>query len=138
MSPTMTTLKQHRWLRHPDDEIKLVVTSCLSEIIRIVTPQEPYDDDTMKEVIQLVVESLHGLYNVKDPTFGKRDKILEVMARTRSFNLMLDLQCEELILQMFNCFIAETRKHHSEKAKTNMFDILSMILDEDDDIYRQL
>ncbi|XP_059068575.1 sister chromatid cohesion protein PDS5 homolog C-like [Cryptomeria japonica] len=138
MSPIMTTLKQHWWLRHPDDEIKLAVASCLSEIMRIITPQEPYGDDTMKEVLQLVVESLHGLYNVKDPTFGKRAKILEIIARTRSFVLMLDLQCNELTLQMFNCFIAEIKKRHSDKVKTNMFDILSMILDEDDDIYRKL
>ncbi|GLJ35435.1 hypothetical protein SUGI_0712660 [Cryptomeria japonica] len=69
MSPIMTTWKQHRWLRHPDDEIKLVVASCLSEIIRIITPQEPYDDDTMKEVLQLAMESLHRLYNVNRPYF---------------------------------------------------------------------
>ncbi|GLJ06598.1 hypothetical protein SUGI_0042770 [Cryptomeria japonica] len=138
MSPIVTTLKQHRLLRHPDDEIKLVVASCLSEIMRIITPQEPYDDDTMKEVLQLVVESLHGLYNVKDPTFGKRAKILDIIARTRSFVLMLDLQCNELILQMFNCVIAEIRKCHSDKVKRYMFNILSMILDEDDDICRKL
>ncbi|GLJ41675.1 hypothetical protein SUGI_0862550 [Cryptomeria japonica] len=94
----MTTLKQHRWFRHSDDDIKLAVASCLSKIIRIITTQEPYDDDTMKEVLQVVVESLHGLYNVKDPTFGKGAKILEIIARTRSFVLMLDLQCNELIL----------------------------------------
>ncbi|GLJ34501.1 hypothetical protein SUGI_0693840 [Cryptomeria japonica] len=39
---------------------------------------------------------------------------------------------------MFNCFIAEIRKIHLDKVKTNMLDILSMILDEDDKICRQL
>ncbi|GLJ15303.1 hypothetical protein SUGI_0250920 [Cryptomeria japonica] len=70
MSPVEITLKQHRWLRHPDDEIRLVVASCFSEIMRIITPLVPYeDDDTMKEVLQLIVESLHGLHDDKAPHF---------------------------------------------------------------------
>lgn len=33
-----------------------MVTSCLSEIMRILAPWEPYDDNTMKEVIQLYMK----------------------------------------------------------------------------------
>ncbi|GLJ36947.1 hypothetical protein SUGI_0747310 [Cryptomeria japonica] len=75
-------------------------------------------------------------YNVKAPSFGKRAKILEFIARTRLFVLMLDLQCNELILQIFTYFIVG--KRHSNKVKTYMFDTLSMILDEEDDICRML
>ncbi|GLJ13045.1 hypothetical protein SUGI_0204020 [Cryptomeria japonica] len=60
------------------------------------------------------------------------------MARTRSFVLMLDLHHDELILQMFQCFIAEIKKRHPNKVKTDMFDILSMILDENDTVCEQL
>ncbi|GLJ36777.1 hypothetical protein SUGI_0741380 [Cryptomeria japonica] len=132
MSPIGTTLKQHWWLRHPNDEIRLVVTSCLSEIMRIITPLVTYeDDDTMKEVLQLIVESLHGLQDDKSPAFNSSAKILDIVPGTRSFILMLDLQ-------MFHCFIAEIRKRHPNKVKTNMFDILSMILDENDTVCKQL
>ncbi|GLJ11558.1 hypothetical protein SUGI_0171080 [Cryptomeria japonica] len=138
MSPVVDALKQHKWLRHSDEEIKLLATSYLSEIMRITTPIVLYKDETMREVLQLIVDSFHGLRDVKALTFGKRDKILDIMAWMGSFFLMLDLKCHELILQMFNCFIVEIRKHHSDKDKINMFDILSMILDEDNDICRQL
>lgn len=89
--------------------------------MRITTPVVLYKDDTMREVLQLFVDSFHGLHDFKALTFGKRAKILEIMAWTRSFVLMLDLQCDELILQMFNCFIAEIKKRHSDKVKSNMF-----------------
>ncbi|GLJ25975.1 hypothetical protein SUGI_0498110 [Cryptomeria japonica] len=49
MLPAMATLKQHRWLKNPDGEIRLLVTTSLMEIIRISTPQEPYEDNIMKE-----------------------------------------------------------------------------------------
>ncbi|GLJ07100.1 hypothetical protein SUGI_0058260 [Cryptomeria japonica] len=87
MAPIVTTLSQHKWLRHPNDEVKLVVTSCLSEIMRIMTPLVPYgDDDTMKE-----------------PSLGTPSK-----------------QGEDSCHQ----------EHHPNRVKTDMFDILSMILDE--------
>ncbi|GLJ48209.1 hypothetical protein SUGI_1018040 [Cryptomeria japonica] len=59
------------------------------------------------------------------------------MARTRSFVLMLDLHCDELVLQMFHCFIAVIRKHHPNRVKTDMYDILSMILDESDAVWEE-
>ncbi|GLJ44367.1 hypothetical protein SUGI_0929800 [Cryptomeria japonica] len=87
---------------------------------------------------ELIVESLHGLHDDKAPTFNRRTKNLDITARTRSFVLMLDLHCDELILQMFQCFIAEIRKRHPNKVKTDIFDILSMILDENDIVCEQL
>ncbi|GLJ24258.1 hypothetical protein SUGI_0462510 [Cryptomeria japonica] len=133
----VNSLGEHRLLRHPKKEARLVVSNCLSEIIRITAPEIPYKDDIMKEVFQLIVESLHGLYDEKVPTFN-RTKFLDIMARTRSFVLMLDLHYDELILQMFQCFIAEIRKRHPNKVKTDMFDTLSTILDENDTICEQL
>ncbi|XP_057821645.2 sister chromatid cohesion protein PDS5 homolog C-like [Cryptomeria japonica] len=135
---TVNSLGEHRLLRRPKNEVRLVVSNCLSEIIRITVPEIPYKDDIMKEVLQLIVESLHGLHDDKDPTFNRRTKNLDIMARTRSFVLMLDLHYDELILQMFQCLIAEIRKRHPNKLKTDMFDILSMILDENDTVCKQL
>jgi len=52
----------------------------------------------------LIVESFQELDNAMGPTFGKRLKILEVMAAVKSFDIMLDLECNDLILHMFQCF----------------------------------
>ncbi|GLJ14837.1 hypothetical protein SUGI_0241370 [Cryptomeria japonica] len=121
-------------MRNQDEEIRLTVVTCISEIMRITTPKVPYNDVILMEVLQLIVESLHGLRDVRAPTFGKRAKILEIVATTRLFVLTLDLQCDKLVLQMFHCFIAEITKCHPDKVKTDMFDILSMIFDENDDV----
>ncbi|GLJ07342.1 hypothetical protein SUGI_0064820 [Cryptomeria japonica] len=138
MSLLVHALVKPELMRHPDEEIRLVVVTCISEIMRCTTPKFLYNDDILKEVLQLIVESLHGLQDVKASTFGKRPRILEIVARTRSFVIMLDLKCDKLILQMFNCFIVEIRKRHPDKVKSNMFNILSMILDENDDVCMQL
>ncbi|GLJ54571.1 hypothetical protein SUGI_1172100 [Cryptomeria japonica] len=129
---------QHKFMEHPYEEVRLAVASCHSEIIRITAPVALYNDDMLKKVLLLIVESLKGLHDVKTPTFGKRAKILEIMARTRSFILMLDFQCDKLILQMFHCFIVVIRKCHLDKVRSDMFDILSMILDQNDEVCKQL
>ncbi|GLJ16209.1 hypothetical protein SUGI_0271310 [Cryptomeria japonica] len=69
--PTVTFLGQRKWLKHSDDDIRVIVTSCLSEITRILAPQVPYDDNTMKEVLHLMVDSFQDLDNIRCPSFGK-------------------------------------------------------------------
>lgn len=38
-------------LRHKDNEVGLLVAICLSEIMRIVAPDAPYSDETLKVVL---------------------------------------------------------------------------------------
>lgn len=52
--------------------------------------------------------------------------------------LLFDFGWNDLILQLFNYFISRIRKHHSDSVKTSMFNILSLILDEDEDVCKQL
>ncbi|GLJ36131.1 hypothetical protein SUGI_0724820 [Cryptomeria japonica] len=64
----MLALVHHRLLEHPYEEFRLAMATCFSEIIRITTPVAPYNDNILKRVLQLIVESLHGLHDVKAPT----------------------------------------------------------------------
>lgn len=50
---------------------------------------------------------------------------------------MLDLECNYLILQMFQCFF-NSKEHHPNNVKTNMLNILSLVVRECDVICKQL
>lgn len=41
-------LVTHVLLRHKDKDVRLLVAICISEIMRIVAPDAPYNDDTLK------------------------------------------------------------------------------------------
>lgn len=47
LSPTKAFLISRDLLDHPDPDLKLVVTSCLTEVTRISAPDPPYGDDVM-------------------------------------------------------------------------------------------
>ena len=48
LSPSLKALITDKLLRHSDDDVKIAVASCISEITRITAPEAPYDDAQMK------------------------------------------------------------------------------------------
>lgn len=56
--PAMLALIHPRFLEHPCEGVRLIVASCLSEIIKITSPMLPYNDDIMWKVFQLIEENL--------------------------------------------------------------------------------
>lgn len=47
----MKALISDELLRHTDEDAKILVISCISEIARITAPDAPYDDEQMKAPI---------------------------------------------------------------------------------------
>lgn len=52
-------------LRHKDKEVGLLVAICISEVMRIVAPDAPYSDETLKVILNAFVHSLHLFSNLK-------------------------------------------------------------------------
>jgi len=69
--------------------------------------------------------------------FGKKLGILEIMAMGRTYEIMFDLWCDDLIHQMFQCFFSITR-HHLDMVKTNMLSILSSVMGDRDVIWKKM
>ncbi|MCE2055535.1 hypothetical protein HAX54_042839 [Datura stramonium] len=53
--PAMKALVADGLLRHPDIDVKVSVASCISEIMRITAPDQPYDDNILKDFFELAV-----------------------------------------------------------------------------------
>ena len=55
----------------------------------------------------------------------------------RTYDIMLDLACHDLVCQMFQCFF-NIRKHHPDTVRTNMLSILSSVMGDRDANWREL
>lgn len=119
LKPSMLALVQHKYLKHPCIWVKLLVASCLSSIMMLAAPIPPYNNDIMRRVIRLVVETFQDLDNSEGHTFGKRLNMLEVRALIRSYELMFEMECDDLILKIFQCFFI-IRKHHPDTIITHI------------------
>ncbi|KAG1364372.1 putative abhydrolase domain-containing protein [Cocos nucifera] len=125
LHPAMKALVAKEFLGHSDTDVKVAVASCISEITRITAPDAPYDDDLMKEVFQKIVGSFEKLDDISSRSYSKRVSILETVAKVRSCVVMLDLECDALILEMFRHFLCTIREFLSNFSKNPHF-MLSM------------
>ncbi|XP_045801488.1 sister chromatid cohesion protein PDS5 homolog C-like isoform X2 [Trifolium pratense] len=134
LSPCLKALVADKLLRHSDPDVKVALASCISEITRISAPEAPYDDDQMKEIFQLVVSSFEKLHDKSSRSYVKRTAILETVAKVRSCVVMLDLECDALILEMFQHFLKAIREHHQGRVFSSMETIMTLVIEESEDI----
>ncbi|KAL3650663.1 hypothetical protein CASFOL_007066 [Castilleja foliolosa] len=134
LSPLMKAFVKEELLKHPDVDVKVGVASCISEITRITAPDAPYDDDKMKDVFQLIVSSFENLSDTSSRSYEKRATILETVAKVRSCVIMLDLECDQMINEMFQHFLTAIRGNHAEVIFASMETIMTLVLEESEDI----
>lgn len=109
LGPINDVLVQGTFLRHKDKDVRLLVSACFSEMMRILAPDPPYSDDVLKDIFKLFVSTFEELDETEGPYFSRRVSILETIAKMRCCVLMLDIDCEDLVLEMFQVFFAVVR-----------------------------
>lgn len=63
----------------------------------------------LQPVFELILDSFHGLEDHRSPMFQRRDAILQSAARVKTVVMLLDLECNQLIEDMFANFFASVR-----------------------------
>ncbi|KAK9101804.1 hypothetical protein Sjap_019058 [Stephania japonica] len=132
--PLKKALIANYLLGHVNTDVKVAVASCISEITRISAPNAPYDDDQMKDTFQLLVSAFDGLFDMSSRSYSKRVSILETVAKVRSCVVMLDLECDGLILEMFEHFLRGIRDNHPSSVFSSMETILTLVLEESEEV----
>ncbi|KAL3824138.1 hypothetical protein ACJIZ3_020167 [Penstemon smallii] len=120
LTPLKKALVAEDLLKHSYVDVKVGVASCISEIIRITAPDAPYDDGKMKDVFQLIVSSFENMSDTSSRSYGKRATILVIVAKARLYNIMLDLECDKMIVELFQHFLKGIRDHHAELIFASM------------------
>ncbi|CAH2046001.1 unnamed protein product [Thlaspi arvense] len=138
IQPFLDAVIKPEILKHQDKDVKLLVASCVSEITRITAPEAPYSDNIMKDIFQLIVSAFSGLNDVGGPSFGRRVVILETVAKYRSCVVMLDLECNDLVKEVFTTFLDVARDDHPEVVCSSMQNIMIVLLEESEDVQEHL
>ena len=63
-------------VNHANIDIQISLASCLSGLIRIATPNPPFEDELMKKAFQVIVSSFEALPDSDDKSCHKRRHIL--------------------------------------------------------------
>ncbi|CAN6238628.1 unnamed protein product [Urochloa humidicola] len=138
IQPATEALVKKELVGHTDPNVRLAVASCISEITRITAPDAPYDDDAMRDVFSLIVGAFQHLDDTESPFFGRRVSILDTVAKVRSCVVMLDLECDELINDMFHHFLRTVSSGHSDAVISCMETIMKLVIEESEDVQPQI
>ncbi|KAE9599128.1 hypothetical protein Lalb_Chr15g0088251 [Lupinus albus] len=138
MKPFFDTIVKPELLKHEDGDVKLLVATSLCEITRITAPEAPYSDDVLKDIFQLIVSTFSGLSDTSSPSFGQRVVILETLAKYKSCVVMLDLECDDMVNDIFYTFFTVARDDHPESVLSSMQTIMVVLLEEGEDVREDL
>ncbi|KAI3984094.1 hypothetical protein MKX01_035221 [Papaver californicum] len=133
LEPLSASLVRHNLLHHTDKDVKVLVAGCFCQIMRVLAPAPPYNDEVLTDIFNLIVSMFAELADTTSPYFSKRVEILETVARLKCCLLMLDIGCNNLVLEMFTVFFTVVRKQHQQSLKQSMLSIMSLIIEDLDE-----
>ncbi|CAN6197933.1 unnamed protein product [Urochloa humidicola] len=136
--PSFVALAREDLLNHEDEDVKFLLAFCLCEILRITVHDILYTDDILRGIHYLIVGTYSGLSDVNSQSFGKRVAILETNARCLLFVMMLDIQCDDLITDMFRIFLEVVSDKHDEHIVGLMQKIMFITIEESEHIHESL
>ncbi|GAA0170297.1 chromatin/chromatin-binding, or -regulatory protein [Lithospermum erythrorhizon] len=136
--PLLEALASKSLLGHLDVNVKVSVVSCIVELSRISAPDQLYTNEVMMEIFKLVVLAFEKLTDTSDRYYSKAVNILKNTSKLKFFNVLLDLECEELIIQIFQLFFSIISFNHKDDVLGYMEDIMKLILEGTEDISLEL
>ncbi|XP_045822500.1 sister chromatid cohesion protein PDS5 homolog B-like isoform X1 [Trifolium pratense] len=125
-------------LCHQDNDVKLLVAICVTELFRVKAPEPPFQDQHLRDVFKLIIGLFAELANTANPFFSKRVKVLNTVAQLNCCVLMLEIDCKDLVLEMFNVFFSVVRDDHDDRLIKDMSSMMRNILDESEDASQEL
>ncbi|XP_028553543.1 sister chromatid cohesion protein PDS5 homolog A-B [Dendrobium catenatum] len=123
------SLVQSNLRKHKDDDVRLLVAVCFTEVIRLLAPNPPCSYEVYKEIFRLIINVFKRLTDSNSPFSTRRLKILETVAYCKSFLIMLG-GCEDLSAEMFDVLFKAVRFKIQDSLMQAIMSIMTSILEQ--------
>ncbi|KAL3623361.1 hypothetical protein CASFOL_032177 [Castilleja foliolosa] len=133
IKPSKDALIADEYIRHSEMDVRISVVSCISEIIRILAPDDPYEDIQMEDFFLAAICAFESLSCMSGRAYTKAVSILRTMSDSHSCVLMLDIAVHDVITHMFCTFFDVIRASHSDAIFSAMENIMVLMIHEDSD-----
>ncbi|XP_041998535.1 uncharacterized protein LOC121748320 isoform X2 [Salvia splendens] len=128
LQPAKEALITRDLIGHSELDVRVSVASCISQIIRITAPDEPYGEGDMKEFFYIANRAFGMFPCMYGRAYSKAVSILHTMSFSESCLMMLDLELHDSILHMFHLFLGGIRTEHPYEVFINMEKIMTMVI----------
>ncbi|KAF8677851.1 hypothetical protein HU200_046443 [Digitaria exilis] len=104
-----------------------------------------YRSSSGNDIFSLIVGTFQHLDDIESPSFKKRVTILDTVAKVRSCVVMLDLECDDLIndiyfnmMPVFNFSVSYFSSQHPDSVISCMETIMRLVIEESEDVQPQI
>nr|XP_043622837.1 uncharacterized protein LOC122594451 [Erigeron canadensis] len=126
LDPMIEALMAKQLVRHPDMQVNISVACCVCEIMRIMAPETPSNDEQFKDFFEMVVSTFEKLSSVPGRCYATMTKVLNIFSNIRLPVLLLD---PEAHIRLFKQFLT-VADSNSSAIVLKMEKIMTMIIEE--------
>eukprot|EP00051_Salpingoeca_urceolata_P020675 m.313233 g.313233 ORF g.313233 m.313233 type:complete len:1382 (-) comp19662_c2_seq10:225-4370(-) len=131
-------LVQPTLLRNTSTDVRLHVSCCLAQVLRVYAPEAPYSEEELRGVLRLLIRQLEGLAKLNSATFRQHYDLLEQLSTIQVFILCVELGATDLIQALFKLFFQIVSPEHSYKVTAGMQEVMRSVLAEIDHVSVEL
>lgn len=96
--------------------------------MRILVPLTPYNVDTMKEVVHLIIGSFEDLDDTNSTHYSRRVTILKTFTKIKTSILLVDLRLQDQVHNMFHYLFIMNKNTHNKDIFLAMKDIMILAI----------
>lgn len=119
-------------------DVRLYVALCLSEVLRIFAPEEPYDnEETLKSIYSSFLGAMRHLADPGKEAFQPAHALLQNVAAIGLLVPILDLTCpgaDGLLSELFECLFESVNPTNSSLVEEDVTKVLGTMLEEAEDV----
>lgn len=128
LKPAKDALISNALLRHDEADVRVTVVSCITEIIRMTAPYEPFNEDQMKDYFKLVNTAYRKLPFMAGRNHARAVSIIQAVSDCQICVRMLDFELHNTILEMFHLFLDGIQSNHPQEIFPSMEHIMTLII----------
>lgn len=86
-----------------------------------ITNNNEVPNSLFQDIFKLILSMFAELADTTSPFFSRRVKILEIVSRCKCCVILLDIDCNDLVMEMFNIFFSVVRLSSSPSLTLSLF-----------------
>ncbi len=134
MAPVARELSEGRWLLHRDKIVRLLISCCLSQLLRLFAPEAPYDAEDLSRVFSLFAQQLRGLSEPTGAYYGYYFGLLEGLSTVKSIVLVWQIENNDsrdmILTELFKTAYALVHPSLNQTVKVYLLELLDAIIGE--------
>ncbi|KAG0238358.1 hypothetical protein BGW42_005591 [Actinomortierella wolfii] len=122
-------------IRHKDKGVRIYVSCCIADLLRLYAPDAPYNTKHLREIFELFIEQLRNLSFMTSPYYSMYYYLLESLSAVKSIVLLTELKnAEPLINNLFRDIFDAVRPEQSKNIQICMSELLQHVITESEQL----